>query len=150
MSKPIQKPPAFLRKQEGGLLAIGVAVALSAGCQEQELSADKKGRVIAAENIQLKKELKQRDQEIEKLKKEHEKQIQQQKELLAKYLKRKEDLEKQLQQNVKEQIDEVLAAVIDENAKLREEIKKRKAQIEKLKTELDERTKVKVRPLQEP
>jgi len=32
-----------------------------------------------------------------------------------------------LQQNVKEQIDDVLTNVIDENAKLREEIKKPKA-----------------------
>jgi septal ring factor EnvC (AmiA/AmiB activator) len=111
------------------LLAAGVAIIiLSVGCQEEKLPSEKKSRIIAAENIQLKKELKQRDQEIEKLKKQHEKQVQQQQELLAEYKKQKEALEKQLQQNVKEQIEEVLANVIEENAKLREEIKKLKTQ----------------------
>jgi len=107
-------------------LAICIAIVICAGCQEQELPSEKKSRAIAAENIQLKKGLKQRDEKIEQLKKRHDKQIQQQKEQLAKCLKQKEALEKQLQKNVKGQVDEVLATVIDENAKLREEVKKLK------------------------
>ncbi len=105
-------------------LAICVAIVTYAGCQEQELPSDKKSRTIAAENMQLKKELKQRDEKIEQLKKQYEKQIQQQQEQLAQCLKQKEALEKQLQKNVKDQVDDVLATVIDENAKLREEVKK--------------------------
>jgi len=111
------------------LLAISVAIIiLSVGCQEEKLPSEKKSRIIAAENMKLKKELEQRDKTIEKLNKQHEKQVQQQKELLAECLKQKGTLEKQLQQNVKEQIDEVLANVIEENAKLQEEIKKLKTQ----------------------
>jgi len=107
-------------------LAICVAIVTCAGCQEENLPSDKMSRAVAAENIQLKKELKQRDEKIERLKKQYEKQIQQQKEQLAKCLKQKEALEKQLQKNVKDQVDDVLATVIDENAKLREEVKKLK------------------------
>jgi TolA-binding protein len=116
-----QIPKAFL-------LAIGVAIVTCAGCQEENLPTDKMSRAVAAENIQLKKELKQRDEKIEQLKKQYDKQMQQQNEQLAKCLKQKEALEKQLQKNVKDQVDDVLATVIDENAKLREEIKKLKGE----------------------
>jgi DNA repair exonuclease SbcCD ATPase subunit len=115
------------------LLAAGITVImLSAGCQEEELQSDKKNRVIAAENIQLKKEIKKRDETIKRLKKQHEKKLQQQEELLDKYAKQKEALEKQLQQGVKNQIDDVLADLIEENAKLRDEIKKLEAELEEL------------------
>ncbi len=126
------------------LLAAGVTIImLSAGCQEEELQSDKKNRVIAAENIQLKKEIKKRDETIERLKKQHEKQTQQQKELLEKYIKQKEALEKQLLQGVENQMDEVLAAVIEENAKLQDEVKK-------LEAELDKLTKAETQSLEEP
>ncbi len=120
--------------QRAFLFVISVVVVLSAGCQK-ELAGEKKGRIIAAENIQLKKDLNQRDQKIEILTKEHEKEVKLLKEQLSKCLEQKEALEKQLQQKVKEQVDKVLAMVMEENAKLREEIKDLKAQIEKLKQE---------------
>ncbi|MFB0524208.1 MAG: hypothetical protein ACETVZ_01625 [Phycisphaerae bacterium] len=120
------------------ILAIGVAIALGAGCQEQELPSEKKSRLIAAEKIQLKNELEQRGKEIKSLKKQHDKEIKQLKEELTKCQKQKEVLEKQLQENVEEKVDDILSAVVDENTKLREEIKKLKAQIEKLKKELED------------
>lgn len=129
MKEPIQK--IFI-------LVIGVAIASGAGCQEQRLSSEKKSRLIAAENIQLKKELEQHDKEIEKLKKLHDKETKQQEELLTKCLQEKELWKQKAQQNIKEQVDSVLAAVVDENTKLREEIKNLKAEIEKLKTEAPE------------
>jgi DNA repair exonuclease SbcCD ATPase subunit len=115
------------------LLAAGITIImLSAGCQEEELQSDKKNRVIAAENIQLKKEIKKRDEKIERLKKQHEKKLQQQEELLDKYAKQKEALEKQLQKGVKNQIDDVLTNLIEENAKLRDEINRLEAELEEL------------------
>ena len=129
MTKPIQM--IFV-------LAVGLVVVLGVGCQEQELPSEKKSRLIAAENIQLQKELEQRSKEIKSLKKQHDKEIKQLKEELTKCQKQKEALEKQLQENVEEKVDDILSAVVDENAKLREEIKKLKAQIEKLKKELEE------------
>jgi DNA repair exonuclease SbcCD ATPase subunit len=113
------------------LLAAGI-IMLSAGCQEEKLQSDKKNRVIAAENIQLKKEIKKRDEKIERLKKQHEKKLQQQEELLDKYAKQKEALEKQLQKGVKNQIDDVLTNLIEENAKLRDEINRLEAELEEL------------------
>ncbi|MFQ6034668.1 MAG: hypothetical protein ACE5NM_02330 [Sedimentisphaerales bacterium] len=122
------------------ILAIGLAIVAGAGCQstgrlsaEQELSIEKKSRLIAAENIQLKKKLEQRDKEIQKLKKQYDKEIKQLKEELTKCQKQKEILEKRLKKGVKEQVDEVLTAVVEENAKLHKEIKELKTQIEKLK-----------------
>ncbi|OHB57771.1 MAG: hypothetical protein A2173_00070 [Planctomycetes bacterium RBG_13_44_8b] len=114
------------------LAACVTIVILGIGCQEEELSSDKTSRVIAAENIRLKKEVKKRDEMIERLEKQHEQKLQRQEELLAKYAKQKEVLEKQLQQGVENQIDDVLANVIEENAKLRDEIKKLAAELEKL------------------
>ena len=115
------------------LLAAGITIImLSAGCQEEELQSDKKNRVIAAENIQLKKEIKKRDETIERLKKQHEKKLRQQDELLDKYAKQKEALEKQLQKGVKNQIDDVLTNLIEENAKLRDEINRLEAELEEL------------------
>ena len=115
------------------LLAVGITIImLSAGCQKEELQSDKKNRVIAAENLQLKKEIKKRDETIERLKKQHEKKLRQQDELLDKYAKQKEALEKQLQQGVKNQIDDVLTNLIEENAKLRDEINRLEAELEEL------------------
>jgi len=134
MKEPIQK--IFI-------LVIGVAIALGAGCQEQGLPSGKKCRLIAAENVQLKKELEQCDKEIERLKKLHDEEIKQQEDLLTKCLQEKETWKQKAQQNIKEQVDSVLAAVVDENTKLREEIKN-------LKAELDELAKVKTKPPEEP
>ena len=121
------------------LLAIGVVVLFCASCQQspgrlsaEELPGEKKTRLIVAENMQLKQELARREDEIARLKIRHEKEMKQQQEQLTKCLEAKEALEKQLRQNLKEQVESVLNTVVDENAKLREEIKQLKAEIEKL------------------
>jgi hypothetical protein len=115
------------------LLTVCVAIViLSIGCQEEDLSSDKRSRVIAAENIRLKKEVKKRDELIDRLKKQHKKKVKQQEELLAKYAKQKAILEKQLQQGVENEVDEVLANVIEENVKLRDEINKLEAELNEL------------------
>ncbi len=113
-------------------LTVGVFVVLGAGCQTQESPDAKKSRLIAAENMRLEKELAQRGKEIERLKTQHDKQMKQQQEQLTKCLERRAALEKQLQENVKEQVESVLTAVVEENAKLQQEIKQLKAEIEKL------------------
>ena len=121
-------------------------VMFGAGCQQQEAPGEQKSRLIAAENMQLKKDIARRDQEMEALKARHEKEMAKQQEQLTKCLERKEALEKRRQQNVKEQVESVLAVVVDENAKLREEIKELKAQIKLL----QEQTEVKEGPADTP
>ncbi len=119
--------------QKALVLAIGVVIMVGVGCQEGEVPSTKKARLIASENMQLKKQLEQRDSEIEKLKSEHDRQIKLREEQTAKCLQQKQALQKKLQEDIQERVDEVLAAVVEENARLQEEIGELKAQIEELK-----------------
>jgi site-specific recombinase XerC len=119
--------------QKALLLAVGVVIMVGAGCQEAEAPSTKKARLIASENMQLKKQLEQRDSEIERLKSEHGRQIKLREEQTAKCLEQNKALQKQLQQDIQERVDEVLAAVVEENARLQDEVSKLKAQIEELK-----------------
>lgn len=146
MKRPAQK--AFVLENPKriflplGTLAICVVIMLIAGCEEQNLSSTKKSRLIAVENMELKKELEQRGEEIKRLQEQHEKQIKQQEQKLAICLKQKEAFKKQLGQNIQEKVGSVVNAVMQENKKLRKENEGLKAQIEKLKTELEEAKKL--------
>jgi DNA repair exonuclease SbcCD ATPase subunit len=128
------------------ILVAAVIAVFCASCREQELPGEKKSRVIAAENVQLKQELARRDQEIAKLNAQHEKQMKQQRGELAKCVGLKEALEKQLQQNVKEQVESVLTEVVEESAKLQQQIKELKAEIEKMRQQIP----VKPKPVEAP
>jgi len=119
--------------QKAFILAVGIVlIPLIAGCEEEQNisstnSSVRKHQIIAAENMRLKNELKQRDKEIEK-----------QKELLEKCLKEKNAWKEKSQQNVQEQVNKVLTVVMEKNQELREENEKLKAQIEQLEKELEE------------
>jgi cytochrome c556 len=120
------------------VLMIGIAIILIAGCAQQEQSSPKKDRTIVAENIALKKKVELRGKEIRELKKQHEEEMENKENALAKCVEEKEVLKKKSQQNVREQVKGVLDAVLEDNAKLREENAKLKAQIEELNTELQQ------------
>jgi len=115
------------------VLTVCVVVMLIAGCWGQELPGVKKSRLIAVENMRLKKELEQRSKEIEKLKEQHSRESRKQEKLLAKCVQEKEIWKKKARQNVRNQVKGVVDAVMEQNVKLREENEKLKAQIEKLK-----------------
>ncbi len=114
------------------VLVVSVVVMLIGGCAGQEPPSVKKSRTIAAENIELRKQLAQSSKEIEKLKEQHSKEIDEQKKLLQTCLQEKEDLKKRSQQNIRNQVKGVLDTVLEENVKLRDENKQLKAQIEEL------------------
>ena len=119
--------------RNGFVVAVSVVViVLIIGCQEQELPSAKKSRLIAAENMQLKKELQQRSKEIEGLKELHDREIQKQEKLLAKCLDEKETWKEKSRQNIRSQVNGVLDTLMEQNAKLRQENEKLKEQIEKL------------------
>ena len=120
MKRPAQK--AFL-------LAVGIVlITLIAGCEEEaNLPDTKRSRLIAAENMRLKKDLERRDKEIER-----------QKELLEKCLQEKNTWKEKAQQNIRKQVDSILTAVMEKNVELHKENEGLKAQIEKLKAELEE------------
>jgi len=119
------------------VLAVGtIVVMLIASCQEQEQIDAKKSRVIAAENMELKKELEHRGKEIERLKELHAKEIKRQEGLLAKCQEEKKLWQDKADENIKEQVSEILTVVMEQNSKLQEENENLKAQIDKLKSEL--------------
>jgi uncharacterized lipoprotein NlpE involved in copper resistance len=104
------------------ILTVGVVIVLIAGCSEQDASKSevRKSRLIAA---QLKKQSEQLSKEIEE-----------QKELLAKCLEEKKIAETGSQQeSVKEQMDSLLTAAMEQSAELRDENEKLKTEITKLK-----------------
>lgn len=114
------------------VLAVCVVVMSIAGCGEQEPPSMKKSRLIAVENMQLKRELEQCNREIEKLIELHNRESRKQEKILAECVQEKKSWKQKAQQNVRNQIKGVFDAVMEQNAKLLEENKKLKAQIEKL------------------
>jgi len=114
------------------VLAVCVVVMLIVGCAEQAPPGVKKSRLIAAENMQLKRELEQRSKEIERLKELHNRESRKQEKILAECVQEKDSWKQKARQNVKNQVKGVFDAVMEQNAKLREENEKLKAQIEKL------------------
>ena len=121
------------------ILAAGIIIIiLSAGCEEEQVKDNQKARVIAAENIQIKNLLQQRDSEIEKLKEQQKSELKKQEELLIKCQEEKKALEEQLTEKYEGQINEFLENLGEENAKLQQENENLKLQVEKLKAELEE------------
>jgi hypothetical protein len=122
------------------ILAVGVIVfVLIAGCQESATGGPtdaKKSRLIAAENLELKKELASRDKEIARLKELHSKEIKRQEGLLAKCQEEKKLWQDRADENIKEQVGEISGVIMEQNSKLREENENLKAQAENLKAEL--------------
>ena len=115
------------------VLIIVFAVTLTGGCGGQNEPPDvKKSRTIAAENIELRKELDRRSREIKKLKGQHIRESNEQKQLLEECLKEKEIWKQKSQQNIRSQVKGVLDTVLEENKKLRDENARLKAQIEEL------------------
>ena len=102
-----------------------VLLMLVAGCEEQNKpeaqSPTRKDRLVAAENIQLKKDLEQRDEEIKR-----------QKALLDKYMEENRALRENAQENTQKLLGEIMKSFIDESEKLRKENEELKAQIKEL------------------
>jgi len=114
------------------VLLCSCALTLTTGCGPQEPPDVRKARAIAAENIELKKQLAKCNKEIELLKAQYSSKIDEQRERLQKCLQEKEQLKEKARQNVRDQVKDVLDTVLEENKKLREENTRLKAQVEKL------------------
>ncbi|MHC4171595.1 MAG: hypothetical protein ACYTBX_13715 [Planctomycetota bacterium] len=121
--------------RKGFVLVVSVVAMLIAGCEEQQLPSAKKSRLIVAENMQLKKELERRSEDIERLKELHDREIEKQEKLFAKCQDEKETWKEKSRQNVRNQVKGVLDAVMEQNAKLRQENEELKVQIEQLKAQ---------------
>jgi len=90
-----------------------VVLTLIAGCEQQQgLSGTKKSRLVSAENIELKKQLRLCNEQIKK---------------------QQELLKEQSKENIEDLIGTVFMQLADENQKLRDENDALKAQLEELK-----------------
>ena len=114
------------------VLAVGVAVISIAGCGDPEPPSEKMSRLISVENTRLKKELELRNSQIERLTRLRNKESKKQDKMLAECVKEKKNWQQKAQQNVRNQVKGVFDSVMEQNAKLAEENKNLKAQIEKL------------------
>jgi hypothetical protein len=120
------------------VLVAGIAVVLTIGCGPKEPPSIKKSRAIAAENIELRKELDRRSREIETLKEQHGKELDEQKKLLAECLQEKEVWQNKSRQNIRNQVKGVLDTVLEENTKLRESTGRLTAENTRLKAQIEE------------
>ncbi len=119
-------------------LMIALIIIISGtSCQEEQLQSERKTRLIADENIQLKRQLVERDEAIERLKRQNAEQIKQKDDLLKNCEQQKKALKEQVIRTIDEQVSSVLAEVLDENAKSRDEINNLKEKIEKLKEQIE-------------
>ena len=114
------------------VLVVGIIVISNAGCNQPQTHSDRMSRLISAENSQLKKELELRNNQIKRLTDQHIKEIKRQEKLLAERTKERDTWKLKAQQNIKSQVKGVFDTVMEQNAKLLEENKKLKAEIEKL------------------
>jgi len=110
-------------------------VTVLAGCQQPQTPNEKQARLLAAENLQLKKQLADQQAKLASLQKQQTQRIQQQEEELSKCRARAEQLQKDLEKGIGERVRDVTAKVMDENASLRKQIESLQARLKKLKAE---------------
>jgi len=105
-----------------------VIIALIAGCEEENMSASKKERLIAAEKMALQKELHDCNNNVTTLKQE----IQKQKDLLVACEQQKQDLEKTSKEKVEASFRLIFETLGKENKELKDENTALKARLEEL------------------
>jgi len=102
-------------------MCVSFFVILTCGCEEELTPSEKKSRLIAAENIELQKQLAKKDKEIERLKS-----------TLEKCNAEKEEQKQQMDKEMNSLGDYTMKA-FTENIQLKEENEQLKKQIEELK-----------------
>ena len=123
------------------IFAIGIA-----GCAQPDAQSIKMSRVVAAENLQLKEDLRKKDWEIKSLKEQYKEQVGNLENLVADYKQQIKVLEEKSRQNIRSQVKDVLDVVMERNTELGKEIETLKQENEKLKKELEEQKQEAVSP----
>jgi uncharacterized lipoprotein YajG len=116
-------------------VAAVVAMMLFAGCQrpQQEAPSQQQARLLAAQDADLQKQLAARQTEIETLQQKHAKELRQRDLELLQCKARIDALQRDLEKGINERVKSVTATVMDENAKLRQEVEQLKTEIANLK-----------------
>jgi len=114
-------------------VAVGCALMLIAGCGEKDAPNVKQSRTIAAENMELKKELDRSEARFENLKKQYDKELEKQRKLLEECRQERDEWKAKSKQNIREQAKSLVEPLMEEITRLREENRKLTAQLEELK-----------------
>ena len=113
-------------------MRIGFGVVLIAGCGQKEAPSVKQSRTIAAENMELQKQLDRSRAQIENIKEQYDQELEEQQKLLEKCQRERDQWKAKSRQSVRDQVKSVLDSVMADNTRLREENAGLKAQIEEL------------------
>ena len=115
------------------VISIGFGVLLTAGCGQNEPPSVKQCRAIAAENMQLQKELERSKARFENLKEQYDKELEKQQTLLDECRLQRDQWKAKSRQNVRDQAESLVDPLMKEITRLREENARLRAQLEELK-----------------
>ena len=102
-------------------------VFIFAGCAKEQVPSTRQARLVASENLELKEQIKKLNAQIEELEKLY---LESQKEI--------ENLKETSQQNVRQQVQDVLDNVLEQNAQLRKENEQLETWLETQRTQIAE------------
>lgn len=114
---------------------VGLLLGFGPGCRQEATPEAKQARLIAAESMQLRKQLAARDEEMKQVEARHAREIEQRQKQLEACQKRIEALQKDLEAGIAARVEGVVAGVMDENARLRKEIESLRAEIATLRAQ---------------
>ena len=118
-----------MRERMLGICVAVVVAMVFTGCQQpQEAPSQQQARLLAAQDADLQKQLAARQAEIATLQQKHAKELRQRDLELLQCRARIDALQKDLEKGIDERVKSVTATVMDENAKLRQEVEQLKAQ----------------------
>ena len=109
---------------------IALSVALTAGCGQNYPPSVKQCRAIAAENMQLQKELERSKARFENLKERYDQELEKQQTLLDECRGQREQWKAKSRQNVRDQAESLVDPLMKEIARLRDENARLRTQIE--------------------
>ncbi|MHC4582242.1 MAG: hypothetical protein ACYS14_12370 [Planctomycetota bacterium] len=108
------------------------SAALTAGCGQHAPPSVKQSRAIAAENMQLKKELERSKSRLENLKGQYDKELEKQQKLLEECRGQRDQWKAKSRQNVRDQAESLIDPLMKEITRLGEENARLRAQSEEL------------------
>ena len=128
------------------ILIIGIFIVLTTSCAQQEPMSVKMSRLVAAENLKFKEDLRQRDWEIKSLKEMHQQRIDGMEKVIAEYKEKIRTWQEESRRNLRKQVEDVVDNVIARNSILQKEIETLKEENKRLQKELDEQKKESMSP----
>ena len=113
------------------MASICFAALLISGCGEKEPPSVRQSRAIAAENMELKKQLQRSEDRVEEVKNQYAEELEKQRKLLEKCQTERDQWQEKARRNVRDQVKDVFDSVMAENTRLREENASLREQLQK-------------------